>query len=101
MSTPFRVIDTGVRDGRLQIAFDAALIDLHKEGKSPDTVRFLRIKPSALIGRDQALSHEVKRDYCREHGIGLVRRATGGGAIYLHAGQVGWERVLSRRRLPM
>lgn len=101
MSVPFRVIDTGVRDGRLQIAFDAALIELHKEGKSPDTVRFLRFKPSALIGRHQALSHEVKRDYCRENGIGLVRRITGGGAIYLDEGQVGWELVLSRRRLPM
>jgi lipoate-protein ligase A len=101
MSVPFRVIDTGVREGRLQIAFDAALIELHKEGRSPDTVRFLRFPPTALIGRHQALRHEVKLDYCRANGIGLVRRITGGGAIYLDEGQVGWELVLSRKRLPM
>ncbi|MCL4766339.1 MAG: lipoate--protein ligase family protein [Hyphomicrobiaceae bacterium] len=101
MSVAFRVIDTGVREGRLQIAFDAALIELHKRGRSPDTVRFLRFEPSALIGRHQAMSHEVRLDYCRANGIGLVRRITGGGAIYLDQGQVGWELVLSRRRLPM
>ena len=101
MSVPFRVIDTGVRDGRLQIAFDAALIELHKTGKTPDTIRFLRFEPSALIGRHQAMRHEVHLDYCRANGIGLVRRITGGGAIYLDEGQVGWELVLSRRRLTL
>lgn len=101
MTVPFRVIDTGVRDGRLQISFDAALIELHKAGRSPDTVRFLRFPPTALIGRHQAMSQEVRLGYCRAHDIGLVRRITGGGAIYLDEGQVGWEVVLSRRRLPM
>ncbi len=101
MSTPFRVIDTGVRHGRLQIAFDQALIELHKEGKTPDTVRFLRFEPSALVGRHQAVRHELKLDYCRANSIGVVRRITGGGAIYLDPNQVGWELVLSRTRLPM
>jgi lipoate-protein ligase A len=95
------VIDTGVREGRAQIAFDAALISLHKAGRSPDTVRFFRFPPTVLIGRHQALSSEVKLDYVRAHNIGLVRRMTGGGAIYLDEGQVAWELVLSRRRLRM
>lgn len=95
----FRVIDTGVRDGRRQIAFDQALIDLHKAGRIPDTIRFLRFPPTALIGRHQALSREVKLDYCRTHGIGVVRRITGGGAIYFDEGQLGWELVFSRSTL--
>ena len=33
----FRVIDTGIRDGRRQIAFDQAMIEARKEGKIPDT----------------------------------------------------------------
>lgn len=101
MTTSFRVIDTGVRDGRLQIAFDEALIELHKIGAIPDTVRFLRFAPTALVGRHQAVSHELKLGHIRANGIGLVRRITGGGAIYLDQGQVGWEIVLSRKRLPM
>lgn len=97
----FRTIDTGLREGRAQIAFDEALIELHKAGAIPDTIRFLRFPPTALIGRHQAMSQEVKVDHCRANGIGLVRRITGGGAIYFDEGQIGWELVLSRKRLPM
>jgi lipoate---protein ligase len=101
MTIPFRVIDTGVRDGRGQIAFDEALIELHAAGRVPDTVRFMRFPPTALVGRHQAISHELRLDHIRANGIGIVRRITGGGAIYLDEGQVGWEIVLSRKRLPM
>ena len=96
---PFRVIDTGIREGRRQIAFDQALIDLHKAGRAPDTIRFLRFPPTALIGRHQALSREVKLDYCRANKVGVVRRVTGGGAIYLDEGQLGWELVFHRATL--
>ena len=99
MAKTFRVIDTGVRAGRRQIAFDQAIIDLHKAGKVPDTIRFLRFPPTALIGRHQALSHEIKLDYCRAHDIGVVRRITGGGAIYFDEGQLGWELVFRRATL--
>ncbi|MEC9368929.1 MAG: lipoate--protein ligase family protein [Pseudomonadota bacterium] len=97
----FRVIDSGVRDGRMQIAFDQALIDLHRAGRVPDTVRFLRFPPTVLIGRHQALSQEVKLEHVRDNGIGLVRRITGGGAIYLDEGQLGWELVFRRSSLPL
>ncbi len=95
----FRVIDTGVRDGCLQIAFDRALVELRKVGDVPDTVRFLRFPPTALIGRHQDLSRELKLDHCRKAGVGIVRRITGGGAIYLDEGQLGWEIVCDRRRI--
>ena len=96
---PFRVIDTGLREGRRQIAFDQALIDARKAGTIPDTIRFLRFPPTALIGRHQALSSEVRVDYCRANGIGLARRITGGGAIYFDEGQLGWSLVFDRRTL--
>lgn len=42
---PFRVIETGLRGGRANIAFDQALIEARSEGKIPDTIRFLRFAP--------------------------------------------------------
>lgn len=99
MARPFRVIDTGIRDGRRQIAFDQAMIDAHKAGTIPDSVRFLRFPRTALIGRHQALSREIKLDYCRANGIGVVRRITGGGALYFDEGQLGWELVFHRSTL--
>jgi len=99
MVDAFRIIDTGVREGRSNIAFDAALIDLRQTDDVPDTIRFQRFPPTALIGRHQDLSREVNRDFCASAGVGTVRRITGGGAIYLDEGQLGWELVFHRRAL--
>jgi lipoate-protein ligase A len=99
VSGDFRIVDTGVREGRSNIAFDAALIDERKAGNVPDTIRFLRFPPTALIGRHQDLSREVNLQYCSSNGVGVVRRITGGGAIYLDEGQLGWELVFNRASL--
>lgn len=95
----FRIIDTGIRDGRRQIAFDQALIESRQAGTIPDTIRFLRFPPTALVGRHQSLSREVRVEYCRANGIGLVRRITGGGAIYFDEGQLGWSLAFHRSTL--
>ncbi|MGI9237840.1 MAG: lipoate--protein ligase family protein [Woeseiaceae bacterium] len=99
MGSTFRIIDTGVREGRSNIAFDAALIELRQQDKVPDTIRFMRFPPTALIGRHQDLSREINLSYCAEDGVGTVRRITGGGAIYLDEGQLGWELVFHRSSL--
>lgn len=97
---PFRLIDSGVAEGRRQIACDAALTELHEAGRVPDTLRFLRFPPTVLIGLHQSMPREVRVERCRAEGVGLVRRVSGGGAIYLDPGQVGWELVFHRTTLP-
>lgn len=96
---PFRVIETGLRGGRANIAFDSALIDARRAGQVPDTIRFLRFRPSALIGIHQILSDEIRVDYCKQHNIEIVRRMTGGGGLYFDEGQIGWELVCDRSAL--
>jgi len=95
----FRIIDTGIRAGARNIAFDAALIELHQQSRVPDTLRFIQFPPTVLVGRHQALAREVKVDYCRASGIGLARRITGGGAIYMDEGQFGFELVFGKATL--
>jgi lipoate-protein ligase A len=95
-----RVIDTGIRGGRENVAFDQALIEAHNAGRIPETIRFLRFRPAALVGLHQILSHEVRLEYCARHGIEVGRRITGGGGLYLDEGKVCWELALERSRLP-
>jgi lipoate-protein ligase A len=96
MAHAFRVIDTGLRSGRENIAFDQALIEARQSDAIPDSIRFLRFPPTALVGRHQDLSREIRLEHCRETGIGIARRITGGGAIYFDEGQLGWELVFKR-----
>jgi lipoate---protein ligase len=99
VNRPFRIVESGIRGGRFNIALDQAMIEAHQAGLIPDSVRFIRFPPTALVGRHQQLSAELDVDYCRAHGIGTGRRITGGGAIYLDEGQLGWALVFHRRTL--
>lgn len=101
MSRTFQVIDTGLRECRAQIAFDQALIDAHKAGEIGDTIRFLQFPPSVLVGRHQIISQELNLPACRAAGVGIGRRITGGGALYLDEGQFGWELVFHRQTLAL
>ena len=74
MAPTFRVIDTGLRSGRENIAFDQALIDGRLADHIPDTIRFLRFPPTALVGRHQDLRREIKLEHCNANGVGVARR---------------------------
>ena len=41
-----------------------------------------QVAPSVIFGRNQSLTSEVNVDYCREHGIRMYRRKSGGGCVY-------------------
>ncbi|MBQ2210354.1 MAG: lipoate--protein ligase family protein [Prevotella sp.] len=41
-----------------------------------------QVEPSVIFGRNQQLESEVNVDYCRQHGIRLYRRKSGGGCVY-------------------
>lgn len=41
-----------------------------------------QVRPSVIYGRNQVVENEVNIAYCREHGIELFRRKSGGGCVY-------------------
>ncbi|QPC98387.1 lipoate--protein ligase family protein [Qipengyuania soli] len=97
MGAKFRVVDTGVRTGRENIALDKALIEARLAGDIGDTIRFIQFEPCALVGRHQDLAQELNLDACAARGVQTVRRMTGGGAIFMDGGQLGWALVCDKR----
>ncbi|HKK14913.1 MAG TPA: biotin/lipoate A/B protein ligase family protein [Gammaproteobacteria bacterium] len=93
----WRVIDTGLRGAASNIALNRAILEAHEAGGIPHTLRFLRFQPSALLGFHQNVDQELRLDYCREQGIEVQRRITGGGALYFDATQIGWELYVDKR----
>ncbi len=64
------------------MALDEAIMERVRLGADP-TIRFYSWNPSAIsIGYFQGYTNEVNEQACRSSGIDIVRRITGGGAVY-------------------
>ena len=47
-----------------------------------------QVKPTVIFGRNQVVENEVNVEYCRERGIEMYRRKSGGGCVYADKGNV-------------
>ena len=79
----WRLLVTAPVDGATNMAIDEAVWRGRQGGTSPPTIRFFAWEPPCLsLGYGQPLDGSVDTEACRRLGVGLVRRPTGGGAIY-------------------
>ncbi len=77
----WRLLDTGALPASLNMAIDEALLQLHAPGDSQPVLRFYQWSPPAVsLGYFQKL-HAIDLSACRELGLDVVRRATGGRAV--------------------
>jgi lipoate-protein ligase A len=87
-----RLLDTGPLTAAENMALDEIILEEVAAGRSPLTMRFLQFDPPAvLVGHRQDVDREVRLDFCRQNGIDVNRRITGGGAIYFQSSALGWE----------
>lgn len=93
------VVDAGLRDPRVHLAYGQALVDAHRAGRVGDVARFMTFPPSAIVGRHQILAREVDVAACHARGVRIARRITGGGAVWMEPAILGWELALDRRAL--
>ncbi|MCI1786174.1 MAG: lipoyltransferase [Bacteroidales bacterium] len=47
-----------------------------------------QVPPTVIFGRNQVMEAEVNIPYCREHGVNLFRRKSGGGCVYSDWGNI-------------
>ncbi len=50
--------------------------------------------PAVIIGKYQNTIEEINYDYIKEHGISVVRRNTGGGAVYHDLGNLNYSFII-------
>jgi len=82
-----RLIKTQQFDAYMNMALDEVIMHGLKEKTSPPTIRFYTWSPSAIsIGYFQGLHNEVDVEKCKKEKIDIVRRQTGGGAVFHQTG---------------
>lgn len=80
----WKYLDSGPRSGLVNMATDETLLRLAATGQEQvPVVRFYSWNPAAVsIGRFQNVETAVNADECRRRGIDIVRRVTGGRAVF-------------------
>ena len=80
----WRLLLDGDLPGARNMARDVAILEALNEGRVPPTFRLYGWAPPCLtLGRHQGVE-AADLDFCREHGVDVVRRPTGGRALLHH-----------------
>jgi len=74
----------------MNLAVEEAIPRVVGEGKAPSTVRFWHNSNTIVIGCFQSAKLEVNMEACKETGTEIVRRFTGGGAVYHDSGNLNY-----------
>ena len=83
MTETWRLIDMRIEDAPTQMSIDEAIAKARLVEDNPNTIRLYRWSPSAVsIGYFQGIEQEVNIHACRDLGVDVIRRITGGGAVY-------------------
>jgi len=84
----------------MNLAVEEAIPRVLGRGLTLNTIRFWRSPNTVVIGRSQILESEVDLDACIRHGICVVRRFTGGGAVYQDIGNLNYAVSIRRDNPP-
>ena len=88
----FRLISKDYPDDPyMNIALDEAIFTEVMKGRSPPTFRFYRNANAVILGCFQTAEEEVDMEYARANGIKVVKRITGGGAVYHDLGNLNYS----------
>lgn len=97
----WRYLVTEAMSPEMNMAVDESILQLHAEGKVPPTVRFYTWSPATLsIGYFQKALKEINLEEVHKHGLGFVRRPTGGRAV-LHDKELTYSVIVSEQHPKM
>ncbi|MBO9553842.1 biotin/lipoate A/B protein ligase family protein [Cellulomonas sp.] len=83
----FELLHPGPLPPAMHTALDQVLTEELAAGRRGPTLRFWEwVEPAVIIGSFQSLRNEVDQEAADRYGITVVRRISGGGAMFMEAG---------------
>lgn len=80
----------GITDPRINLAIEEYVLK-HMDIEKDDYLLFYINQPSIIIGKNQNTIEEINTDYVEENGVIVVRRLSGGGAVYHDLGNLNFS----------
>ena len=90
VKTLYFIDNKGITDPRINLAIEEYVLknmDIEKD----DFLLFYINQPSVIIGKNQNTIEEINTDYIEENDIIVVRRLSGGGAVYHDLGNLNFS----------
>lgn len=102
IANEWRLIPLETNSAAMNMALDEACAHELIRGNVSPTIRFYRWKPSAVsIGYFQSLAQEVDVKECAKQNVDIVRRRTGGGAVYHdYDGEITYSVIAPEKMFP-
>lgn len=88
MSKPVVYLETGSQDPCYNLAFEEFVLQNRREG---EYLLLWQNDKTIVIGQNQNAEAEINRAFVERHGIRVVRRTTGGGAVYHDLGNLNYS----------
>ncbi len=85
-----RALQLETRDPTFNLALEESLLTRLRPDE-PDVFLIWRNDPSVIVGRHQNTVAEVNADFVRDKGVHVVRRISGGGAVYHDPGNLNFS----------
>ncbi len=87
-TTITRYLETGSTDPAWNLAFEETVLRERRQG---DCFMLWQNEPVVVIGQNQNAEAEISRDFTQAHHIRVIRRCTGGGAVYHDLGNLNYS----------
>jgi lipoate-protein ligase A len=87
----WRLLQVEYADAARNLATEEAVFESVAEGIAPPTVRLWRNPKTVVIGRFQDPRFEIDFEACSRHNVAVVRRFTGGGAVFQDLDNLNWS----------
>ena len=94
METRVIYLETGSQDPAYNLAFEEYVLSHRLEG---DYLILWQNDNTVVIGRNQNTEEEIDRAFVEAHGVRVVRRSTGGGAVYHDLGNFKYSFITEAR----
>lgn len=82
-----RILFPDPADGKPLVFFLAAEEFLARHS-AEDCLLLWRVPPTVIVGRNQDMESEADISFCRDNGISIYRRKSGGGCVYADSGNL-------------